>query len=307
MLIPVLLTLGIAGATYAFGRVDTTRTEEPPTRVIPNDQIPTPLRDQMQRAITGLPPNLQGALPPTQWGDPSAWIRLAQQAPQNAPELNAIANALRLIPLPTPTPTPTPIPNFIPGPPVPLDQVPADLRAQLQAIVLALPAPYQNAIPGLNPNLPPPLVPPTVDPAALVTLANTIQAAIPTNPAPPQLRAIAQRLSPQTQQAQARAPMNTFAAPTAFAAPAPDLGALGGSIPGYNEARQTYEGIRSLLQQYGQMQGAPVRVGQTTLPPFHYQLGGGRLFPWTSQTQAAARMAQLRATRGRRLYGRTYG
>lgn len=302
MLIPILLTAAIAGATFVFGQVPVPARDERETTVIPNDRIPQPLRDQMQRAITGLPPNLQGQLPPTQWGDPSAWLRLAQQAPQNAPELNAIANALRAIPLPTPVPTPTPpIPNFIPGPPVPLDQVPADVRAQLQTVLASLPASFQNAIPGLNPNLPPPLVPPTVDPNALLVLANTIATQIPTSPAPPQLRMIAQRLSPQPASTQARAPANmtTFAAPAA-----PDLGALGASIPGYDEARRQYEGIRSLLQQYGGMSGAPARVGQNALPRYYRPLGGGRLSPWTAQAQHIANVERLRATRGRRLYGR---
>jgi len=193
MFIPVLLTAGILGTVYYFGRAPTGRTEPKPDTVIPREEIPTTLQMRMERALIAVPQPYQNVIPPNLWGDPAAWTGLAQTLntafPGNpqSPELNAIAIALRSLSFPAPAPL-----GPVPIPPLVGDQ----LQSVLNGLLAQTPALPANVFPFPTTNSMPPRVVlgNMVDPNTLTTLAQQIEMFLPGRAEPGQLRAIAAQL-----------------------------------------------------------------------------------------------------------------
>jgi hypothetical protein len=250
MIVPALITAGILGGIYFLAPREGTaiRTEDKPTRVIPQDEIPTQLQMRMQNAFVQLPPQLQQQLPTSAWGNPALWTQAAavlnqlQPGSPQSPELLAIANALRALPVPQPIPQPTP-----PGPPLGTGPIPVPpaLQTQLNQVLTALPPPFNAALPSFpfpgQPSTGP--LAPSIDPAQLIALAQQIEAALPGRTEPAQLRAIAAQLASSR-------PVMGFAAVGPNGAALGELRTLGGVLPVAQEAAQTYRDILALRDQF---------------------------------------------------------
>lgn len=287
MIVPILLTAGILGGVYYFGQAPAVpRPENEPKPLpmpIPTSQIPPELQRRMQNAFVQLPPGLQAQLPQTQWADPNLWAQAAQILNQaqpgspQSPELMAIANALRALPIPQPVPPPSPFPPTPIGP-IP---VPPQLQTQLNQVLAGLPPPFNQAIPSFpfpgQPSTGP--LAPSIDPNALILLAQQVEAALPGRNEPAQLRAIAAQLS------QSAAP----AAPMGVALPAGGVNigpAAANAASVYEEIIRRQGGtvspnmsqVLSYLQQYG---GTPPVAGVPAYYAPNYapndQMGA---YPW---------------------------
>lgn len=270
MIIPALITAGILGGVYYFGREPESIPRPPdvlkPTPEIPTNQIPTQLQTRMGILNSQLPTNLQ--IPPAQWGNPAAWTNLyttltsggplLPQAPAPpptaAPEILAILNALNALPRPQPTPLPFPP---TPSGPVP---IPPQLEAELRSVISALPPPFNTAFPIPPPSLP--LQTPVIDPAQLILLATQIEVALgQAHPGARNLRSIAARLGgAPTAGTAPMPPMGPMMGPVMGPAPTGlpgELRTLGGILPVAQDAAQTYRDILALRDQFSGVPGAP--------------------------------------------------